>query len=155
MKNRSLNISFSIFSEKKAFYHYQEKFLRYYITIKTMLLTFCTGKIHRATITDANLNYEGSLTVDRDLLDASGMRPYQHVSVVNVNNGSRLETYIIEGMRGSGTICLNGAAARLGAVGDKVIILTYGMIEESQLPKDFHPKVVLVDDNNKIKSQVK
>ncbi len=120
-----------------------------------MLLTFCTGKIHRATITDANLNYEGSLTVDMDLVDAAGMYPYQHVSVVNVNNGSRLETYLMAGERQSGTICLNGAAARLGAVGDKVIIIAYGMIEESQHTKDFHPKVVLVDEANKMKSQIK
>ncbi|EMG19343.1 aspartate 1-decarboxylase-like protein [Leptospira interrogans serovar Copenhageni str. LT2050] len=72
------------------------------------------GKIHRATVTDADLNYEGSLTVDMDLVDAAGMRVYEKVSVVNVNNGARFETYIIEGKRGSGEICLNGAAARLG-----------------------------------------
>lgn len=116
-----------------------------------MLISVCKGKIHRATVTEADLNYEGSLTVDMDLVDAAGMHPYEKVHVVNVNNGARFETYIIEGERGSGTICLNGAAARLGMKGDKVIIISYGLVEESQLPKDYKPKVVLVDEKNQIK----
>ncbi|MDV6234802.1 aspartate 1-decarboxylase [Leptospira ellisii] len=107
------------------------------------------GKIHRATVTDADLNYEGSLTVDMDLVDAAGMRVYEKVSVVNVNNGARFETYIIEGKRGSGEICLNGAAARLGMKGDKVIIITYAQVEESELPADYSPKIVHVDEKNR------
>ncbi|EKR63901.1 MULTISPECIES: aspartate 1-decarboxylase [Leptospira] len=107
------------------------------------------GKIHRATVTDADLNYEGSLTVDMDLVDAAGMRVYEKVSVVNVNNGARFETYIIEGKRGSGEICLNGAAARLGMKGDKVIIITYAQVEETELPPNYTPKVVHVDENNR------
>ncbi|EMO25712.1 aspartate 1-decarboxylase [Leptospira interrogans serovar Bataviae str. HAI135] len=98
------------------------------------------GKIHRATVTDADLNYEGSLTVDMDLVDSAGMRVYEKVSVVNVNNGARFETYIIEGKRGSGEICLNGAAARLGMKGDKIIIITYAQVEEKELPSDYTPK---------------
>jgi aspartate 1-decarboxylase len=116
-----------------------------------MLITVCKGKIHRATVTDANLHYEGSLTVDMDLVDAAGMIPFQQVSVVNVNNGARLETYIIEGERGSGTVCLNGAAARLGHKGDLIIIIAYGHIDEKEVPKDFHPIVVHVDEKNKMK----
>ncbi len=116
-----------------------------------MIITVCKGKIHRATVTDADLNYEGSLTVDMDLVDAAGMFPYEKVSVVNVNNGARFETYLIEGKRGSGEICLNGAAARLGMKGDKVIIISYGSLEEKDLPKAYKPQVVLVDDKNHIK----
>ncbi|WCL50531.1 aspartate 1-decarboxylase [Leptospira sp. GIMC2001] len=113
-----------------------------------MIITVCKGKIHRATVTEADLNYEGSLTVDMDLVDAAGMVPYEKVHVVNVNNGSRFETYLIEGKRGSGTICLNGAAARLGMKGDKVIIISYGQLDEAELPKNYQPKVVLVDEKN-------
>jgi aspartate 1-decarboxylase len=117
-----------------------------------MIITVCKGKIHRATVTEADLNYEGSLTVDMDLVDAAGMVPYEKVHVVNVNNGNRFETYIIEGERGSGTICLNGAAARLGMKGDKVIIITYGQVDSEKLPKDYKPKVVLVDEKNSQKN---
>jgi aspartate 1-decarboxylase len=117
-----------------------------------MLITVCKGKIHRATVTEADLNYEGSLTVDMDLVDAAGMVPYEQVHVVNVNNGARFETYLIEGERGSGTICLNGAAARLGMKGDKVIIIAYGQVEAEKLPKNFTPKVVLVDEKNSQKN---
>ncbi|MCH1913229.1 aspartate 1-decarboxylase [Leptospira noguchii] len=114
-----------------------------------MQITVMKGKIHRATVTDADLNYEGSLTVDMDLVDAAGMRVYEKVSVVNVNNGARFETYIIEGKRGSGEICLNGAAARLGMKGDKIIIITYAQVEEKELPSDYTPKVVHVDEKNR------
>ncbi|PJZ68486.1 aspartate 1-decarboxylase [Leptospira perolatii] len=117
-----------------------------------MIITVCKAKIHRATVTDADLNYEGSLTVDMDLVDAAGMHPYEKVSVVNVNNGARFETYLIEGRRGSGEICLNGAAARLGMKGDKVIIIAYASLEESELPVGYKPQVVLVDDENRMKS---
>jgi len=113
-----------------------------------MLITLCKSKIHRATITEANLQYEGSLTVDRDLMDAAGILPYEKVAVVNVTNGSRLETYVIEGGRGTGVLCLNGAAARLGAVGDKVIIIAYAhMTPEEALV--YKPALVQVDDDNR------
>ncbi len=115
-----------------------------------MLVTLCRAKIHRATVTDADLNYEGSLTIDRDLIDAAGLHIYEKVHVVNVNTGSRLETYVIEGKAGSGTICLNGAAARLGTKGDKIIIIAYGHFHTDEAEK-FKPTFILVDDNNKIK----
>ena len=116
-----------------------------------MLISICMGKIHRATVTEANLSYEGSLTVDMDLVDRAGLRIYQEVSVVNVNNGARFETYLIEGARGSGVICLNGAAARLGVPGDKLIIMGFGLVEKESLALDFKPKIVLVDENNREK----
>ncbi|EKJ87169.1 MULTISPECIES: aspartate 1-decarboxylase [Leptospira] len=116
-----------------------------------MIITVCKGKVHRAVVTEAELHYEGSLTVDQDLMDLAGMKPYEQVSVVNVNNGARFETYLIVGERGSGTICLNGAAARLGMKGDKVIIITYGQVDEKDLPADYKPKVVFVDENNRPK----
>jgi aspartate 1-decarboxylase len=115
-----------------------------------MFLEMFRAKIHRATVTDANLNYEGSLTVDEELLEASGIRPYEKVAVVNINNGARFETYTIKGKRGKGEICLNGAAARLGHPGDKIIIIAYGFIKEEELTEDYEPTVVLVDENNKI-----
>jgi aspartate 1-decarboxylase len=115
-----------------------------------MFLEMFRAKIHRATVTDANLNYEGSLTVDEELLEASGIRPYEKVAVVNINNGARFETYTIKGKRGEGEICLNGAAARLGHPGDKIIIIAYGFIKEEELTEDYEPTVVLVDENNKI-----
>src|SRR5579875_511026 len=91
------------------------------------------GKIHRATVTEANLNYVGSITIDEDLLDAVGMTANEKVQIVNNNNGARLETYIIPGERGSGVICLNGAAARLVQVGDTVIIISYALVPEDKL----------------------
>jgi aspartate 1-decarboxylase len=115
-----------------------------------MLISMCQSKIHRATITEANLHYRGSLTVDKTLLKASGMLPYQQVSVVNINNGSRLETYLIEGEEGSGVICLNGAAARLGTVGDKIIIISYAMMDKASISPDYSPIVVHVDENNRM-----
>ena len=106
------------------------------------------GKIHRATVTEANLEYMGSITIDKDLIEMAGILPGERVQIVDNNNGNRLETYVIEGERGSGVICLNGAAARKVSVGDKVIIIAYAMMtpEEAQ---NFEPKVVMVDDNNK------
>jgi aspartate 1-decarboxylase len=109
----------------------------------------CKGKIHRATVTQANLNYIGSITVDNDLLEAADIYPYEKVQVVNVSNGSRLETYAIAGARGSGVICLNGAAARLNSEGDIVIIISYGQYTEEEI-RALIPQIVFVDENNRI-----
>ncbi len=114
-----------------------------------MQRTMCKGKIHRATVTQANLNYIGSITIDQDLLEASDIYPYEKVQVVNVTNGSRLETYAIAGARGSGVICLNGAAARLTAEGDIVIIISYGQYDEREI-RALEPHVVFVDADNHI-----
>ena len=114
-----------------------------------MRRTMCKSKIHRGILTGADLHYEGSLTLDRDLMDAADLLPFEKVQVVNVNNGARLETYVIEGERGSGTIQLNGAAARLGAAGDHVIVISYADYDESEL-EDFEPKLVFVDEKNRI-----
>ncbi len=107
------------------------------------------AKIHRATVTMAELYYEGSITIDKELLEAADILPHEKVQVVNVNTGSRLETYTLEGPAGSGMICLNGPAARLGAVGDEVIIITYSQMSEEEARKH-KPKVVLVDKKNKV-----
>jgi aspartate 1-decarboxylase len=115
----------------------------------TMQRTMCKGKIHRATVTQANLNYVGSITIDRDLLEAANIYPYEKVQVVNVMNGSRLETYVIAGARGSGIICLNGAAARLNSQGDIVIIISYGQYDEEEI-HSLVPRVVFVDADNHI-----
>jgi len=114
-----------------------------------MLRTMCKGKIHRATVTQANLNYVGSITIDQDLLDAADIYPYEKVQVVNVNNGARLETYTIAGARGSGVICLNGAAARLAAEGDIVIIMSYGLFDEKEI-RSLEPHIVFVDADNRL-----
>ena len=115
-----------------------------------MIITLCKSKIHRVRVTEAELYYEGSLTVDTDLLNASGILPYEKVQVVNVNNGERFETYIIPGQAGSGIICLNGPAARLGSVGDEIIVIAYAEFDEAEAKK-YEPTVVLVDQKNKIK----
>lgn len=114
-----------------------------------MLLTIHKGKIHRATITQANLNYVGSITIDEDLLEAAGILEGEKVQIVNNNNGERLETYTIKGKRGSGEICLNGAAARRAEVGDVVIIICYALMTPEEA-KEFKPRVVFVDEKNKI-----
>lgn len=119
-----------------------------------MILTLCKSKIHRARVTEAELYYEGSLTVDTELLRASGILPYEKVQVVNVNNGERFETYIIPGKAGSGVICLNGPAARLGTVGDEVIVIAYAELDEAEA-RSYQPTVVLVDERNKIKQVIK
>ena len=108
------------------------------------------AKIQRATITDADLNYEGSLTIDKEILDAVDMRPYERVMVYNINNGERFDTYAIEGEPGSGVIGLNGAAARKGLVGDLIIIVTYASFSEEEL-SNYSPKIVLLNKSNKIK----
>lgn len=114
-----------------------------------MLLNMFKGKIHRAVVTEANLNYVGSITIDSDLLEAAGILPGEKVQIVNNNNGSRLETYTIKGEAGSGMICLNGAAARLVQPGDSVIIIAYCYLDAKEA-ETFEPKVVFVDENNKI-----
>lgn len=114
-----------------------------------MFITCFKGKIHGATVTEANLNYMGSITIDETLLEAAGIRANEKVQVVNNNNGSRLETYVIKGVRDSGVICLNGAAARLVQPGDRVIIITYAMMTEEEA-QYFAPKVVMVNAANQI-----
>ena len=115
---------------------------------RPMLLHMLKGKIHRATVTQAELNYVGSITVDEALMEAAGIREYEKVAIVDVNNGARFETYVIAGERGSGTICLNGAAARCVSVGDKIIIMCYAMMTEQEADAN-PPRVVLVGANNK------
>lgn len=114
-----------------------------------MLLNMYKGKIHKAVVTEANLNYVGSITIDRDLMDGAGMIEGERVQIVNNFNGERIETYVIEGERGSGVICLNGAAARRVQVGDEVIIISYCWIGEEEAKK-LIPKIVFVDKENKI-----
>ena len=113
-----------------------------------MLVNMMKSKIHRATVTEAVLAYEGSITVDQDLLDAAKMFEHERVQVLNMSNGSRLETYTIAGPRGSGVICLNGPAARLGYPGDEVVIVAYAWMEEKEAATH-KPTVVLVDKSNK------
>ncbi|MCB1195758.1 aspartate 1-decarboxylase [bacterium] len=110
------------------------------------------SKIHRATVTDANLQYMGSITIDELLMNAADLRQYEKVQVVNINNGARLETYVIKGPAGKGDITLNGAAARLAHPGDKVIILSYVHIDEKELA-GFEPHLVYVDDHNRMISK--
>lgn len=107
------------------------------------------GKIHRARVTEANLNYIGSITIDENILDAVGMVPNEKVQIVNNNNGARFETYIIAGERGSGVVCLNGAAARLVQEGDVVIIISYVLVVDEKI-RDHRPKVAIMDENNQI-----
>lgn len=118
-----------------------------------MYRTMMSGKLHRATVTEANLNYVGSITIDEDLIDAVGMLPNEKVQIVNNNNGARLETYIIPGKRGSGVICLNGAAARLVQEGDKVIIISYKMMSDQEAASH-EPKVAVLNDQNKIEQML-
>ena len=114
-----------------------------------MILTMLKAKIHRAAVTESNLNYVGSITIDKDLMEASGILEYEKVSVVDIDNGSRLETYVIEGECGSGIICLNGAAARLVQPGDKIIIIAYCQVDAEEA--EMHsPKIVFVGSGNKI-----
>jgi len=116
-----------------------------------MMIAMLKSKVHRATITEADLNYAGSLTLDLDLMDAANMRAYEQVQVLNINSGQRFETYIIEGERGSGVVCLNGACARLGQVGDLVIALTYVQMTAEEA-ETFAPVTVHVDERNRITS---
>ena len=118
-----------------------------------MFRTMLGGKIHRATVTEADLNYVGSITIDQDLLDAAGICVNEKVQIVNNNNGARLETYTIPGERGSGVICLNGAAARLVQKGDIVIIMSYVLMSNEEA-KNHEPKVVLVNEQNKLRGMI-
>jgi aspartate 1-decarboxylase len=114
-----------------------------------MLRSMCKSKIHRATVTDANLDYVGSITIDADLMAAADLLEFEHVHVVNVNNGARFETYVIAGEPGSGEICVNGAAARLAHRGDKVIIISYGQYRQEEL-QEYRPVFIFVDEANRI-----
>lgn len=118
-----------------------------------MFRTLLGGKIHRATVTEANLNYVGSITIDEDLLDAAGICVHEKVQIVNNNNGERFETYTIAGERGSGVICLNGAAARRVQAGDVVIIMSYVLLSEPEIAAHA-PKVVLVDGQNRLREVI-
>ncbi len=115
---------------------------------RDMLITVCKSKIHRATITDANLEYVGSITIDADLIRRADLIPFEKVQVANISNGERFETYVIEGKAGSGIIGLNGAAARKGSIGDLIIIIAYGHIEKEKA-KGFKPAIVHVDNDNR------
>jgi aspartate 1-decarboxylase len=114
-----------------------------------MVIEILKSKVHRVMITEASLNYIGSLTLDEDLMDAAGMIANEKVQIVNVNNGERIETYLIKGRRGSGTCCLNGPAARKGAVGDIVIIISYAYLEFEEA-KRFNPRIVFPKEGNKL-----
>jgi aspartate 1-decarboxylase len=114
-----------------------------------MRRTMCKSKIHRATVTDANLAYEGSITLDPVLMEAADLLEYEQVHVVDINNGARFETYVIQGAAGSGDVVLNGAAARLVQPGDKMIIMSYASYEAAEL-EGFEPRIVFVDDENRI-----
>lgn len=113
-----------------------------------MYRTMMKSKLHRATVTEANLNYVGSITIDEDLMDAADLLENEKVQIVNNNNGARLETYVIKGARGTGVICLNGAAARLVQPGDNVIIISYSLMTEEQA-RSYKPTIVVLDANNK------
>lgn len=119
--------------------------------LSAMLLTVMKAKIHRATVTQADLDYEGSIMVDKALLQESGILPYEQVHVYDINNGNRFVTYAIEGPAQSGVICVNGAAARLVTPGDKVIIVAYGTLPEAEA-KTYRPRVILLDDGNRAKA---
>jgi aspartate 1-decarboxylase len=114
-----------------------------------MLRNMLIGKIHRATVTQADLHYIGSITIDEDLMEAANMKEYEYVHIWNIDNGERFQTYTIKGKRGSGVICLNGAAARKVAVGDKIIIAAFGLVDDKETD-NVVPKVVIVDKDNKI-----
>jgi aspartate 1-decarboxylase len=118
-----------------------------------MFRTMMNGKIHRATVTEANLNYVGSITIDSAILDAVGMVENEKVQIVNNHNGARFETYIISGERGSGTICLNGAAARLVQPGDTVIIISYALMSDEEI-LEHQPKIAIMDKDNTIKELI-
>lgn len=114
-----------------------------------MLVTLCKSKIHKAVVTEAVLDYEGSITIDEDLMKEANLLPYELVQVLNQNNGARFETYVLVGKAGSGIICLNGPAARLGEVGDILIIISYCILEEEDAKKH-KPKLIFLDEKNRI-----
>ncbi|SFA46147.1 L-aspartate 1-decarboxylase [Parageobacillus thermantarcticus] len=118
-----------------------------------MFRTLMNAKIHRARVTEANLNYVGSITIDADILDAVGMVANEKVQIVNNNNGARFETYIIPGERGSGVFCLNGAAARLVQKGDVIIVISYALVPEEKIA-EHRPKIAIMDENNRIQQLI-
>ena len=119
-----------------------------------MFRVLMKSKIHGATVTEANLRYTGSITIDRNLLKASDICPFERVQIVNLNNGTRVETYVLEGPAGSGTICMNGAAARWAEIGDKVIIISYSLLTAGEIRKH-RPNVVFVDERNRATSKTR
>ncbi|MFQ5869710.1 MAG: aspartate 1-decarboxylase [Candidatus Zixiibacteriota bacterium] len=114
-----------------------------------MLIRVCRAKIHRARVTAADLHYQGSITIDSELLAAAGIGRWEEVQIVNLNSGARFTTYVMPGKPGSGTVCLNGPAARLGQVDDIIIVIAYGLIDEKE-SQTFHPRIVFVDEKNRI-----
>ncbi|MGE4353426.1 MAG: aspartate 1-decarboxylase [Oscillospiraceae bacterium] len=114
-----------------------------------MFFNMFKSKLHRATVTQSDINYVGSITIDSELLKKAGILPGEKVQIVNINNGERFETYTIEGEAGSGVICINGAAARLVQVGDKVIIIAYALMDQNEA-KEFKPTVLVLDDKNRV-----
>ena len=135
----------SVCTSGKAYRQYRIVITRKYNQILIqMFLEIVKSKIHRVSVTEANLNYIGSITIDEDLIDAAGLYENEKVQIVNINNGERIETYVIKGDRGSGKICLNGAAARKFALGDLVIIMSYALMTPEEA-KSFKPKVVFPD----------
>jgi aspartate 1-decarboxylase len=118
-----------------------------------MFRTMMKGKIHRARVTEANLNYVGSITIDQDILDEVDMLPNEKVQIVNNNNGARFETYIISGERGSGQFCVNGAAARLVQEGDVIIVISYTFVPE-EIVRNHHPRILIMNENNEIVDRI-
>lgn len=114
-----------------------------------MLLEFLDSKIHRATVTESNLNYVGSITIDEEIIEAANIREWQKVDILDINNGERFQTYVIKGERGSKMFCVNGAAARKVQAGDKIIICSYRYVSEDEIV-DYKPNIVQIDDNNNI-----
>lgn len=114
-----------------------------------MQIELLKSKIHMARVTESNIHYEGSLTIDEELMDEAGMREYERILVGNITNGNRFETYVIKGERGSGLICLNGATARLGEVGDTLIILAFARMDEDEA-KQFQPRIIVLDQENHV-----
>lgn len=114
-----------------------------------MFIEILKSKIHRAFVTEVNINYQGSITIDEDLMDAANIVEHEKVQVLNYNNGERIDTYVIKGKRGTGEVCMNGPAARKFLVGDPIIVISYAMID-AQEAKNFIPKIIFVDNNNKI-----
>lgn len=131
------------------FFKFAALILRDITNLRFMERIFFKSKIHRATVTDAHLNYEGSLTIDAELMEAADILPFEKVDVVNISNGKRFSTYVIKGKKGSGEICLNGGAARKGQIGDLIIIITYAHLNAQEI-KHHKIKAVLVDEHNNI-----
>lgn len=115
-----------------------------------MFRTMCKSKLHNLSVTDTQLSYKGSITIDKELLEKADIFPYEKVQVLNINNGERFETYVIAAGRKSGIVCLNGPAARLGQIKDKLLVISYVLIDEKDL-KNYKPKIIFVNEKNKIK----